>query len=601
MKTNLLITIFLCVFLVSFSIAQVPADQDTIVVEGGQLNIGSLETAINTDTTATGERVNKDRVYKLKASTIYFQQSPILYADSTGTLTIVGEKGGKKPVVVLVPKGDVSPGRNDVIGSLTIKNIYYHNADVFGTRAWVRWRINTNNQQLRVEDCVFEFCNGLVFDCNPVSQGFSIWLKNSYFRDLEWTAQWWNARVYQAKVPIDTCWIENVTVTNSGLPFLMQEQPCKFMYFSHNTVINVKKYQNLNPYYEEAYITNNLFVNCNMFGECINIYGGGGQHPDAVFMGVVNIDTLENELYGGAWWSPSVALPMEDTKIFIADNIHWVNKLLDHYYNGEYNDVGDYPISNLGWEVEGIVEVENVPPIFLNDITKGLIAAYGNIVAQNNYDNDTDPKLVTPSIASKDVVDSLAMFTRRLYGVSEDQEAGPAWVFGDYDPATVPGVETEEGNGIFKMSDFVEDFTYTADIKSTIDGRPIGALHWWDGEMDTWDSYAELQKVKDAYEDAVTAVEKQHSKIPEAFDLSQNYPNPFNPVTTIEFSIMKKGHVNLTIFNQLGQQVTTLVDKNMSAGAYKMTWDASDIPSGLYFYTIQSGDQKMTRKMILIK
>ena len=88
---------------------------------------------------------------------------------------------------------------------------------------------------------------------------------------------------------------------------------------------------------------------------------------------------------------------------------------------------------------------------------------------------------------------------------------------------------------------------------------------------------------------------------PLGFKLNQNYPNPFNPVTTIEFSIMKRGPVRLTIYNQLGQKVATLVDKNMRIGNYSIKWDAFDLPSGFYFLNMQSKDQKISQKMILIK
>jgi hypothetical protein len=318
-------------------------------------------------------------------------------------------------------------------------------------------------------------------------------------------------------------------------------------------------------------------------------------------MGVVNIDTLENEMYGGAWWSPGVAPAMDDTKVLISNNIHWVNPLLDHYYNGEYNDSTNFPLSALGWEVPGTIEVENVPPIFLNDITTGLAAAYGNIVVENNWDNDTDPLLVTPSIADKSVVDSLATMTRRLYGVSTEQEAGPAWVFGDYDANTVPGIEVEDGDGITKISDLVEDFTYTSGLVSGIDSRPIGALHWWAGEMDTYDEMAALAGVKAAWEGSATAIEDDITQVPTQFKLGNAYPNPFNPTTTLEFTIARQTKVNITIHNELGQQVATLVNKEMPAGVHQVTWDATGLASGLYFYTMEADNFKETQKMMLVK
>jgi len=91
--------------------------------------------------------------------------------------------------------------------------------------------------------------------------------------------------------------------------------------------------------------------------------------------------------------------------------------------------------------------------------------------------------------------------------------------------------------------------------------------------------------------------------IPQEFYLSQNYPNPFNPSTTIEYFIPSDGFVSLKIFNTIGQEVSTLVNENQSAGKYTVNFNSADIglPSGLYYYSLRSGDFKATRKMILIK
>lgn len=89
--------------------------------------------------------------------------------------------------------------------------------------------------------------------------------------------------------------------------------------------------------------------------------------------------------------------------------------------------------------------------------------------------------------------------------------------------------------------------------------------------------------------------------IPNGYELSQNYPNPFNPTTNINFSIAKASNVNLTIYNILGQRVTTLLDTYMNAGSYIVDFDASNLASGVYFYRIEAGDFKLSKKMMLLK
>jgi hypothetical protein len=90
-------------------------------------------------------------------------------------------------------------------------------------------------------------------------------------------------------------------------------------------------------------------------------------------------------------------------------------------------------------------------------------------------------------------------------------------------------------------------------------------------------------------------------QLPFEYALDQNYPNPFNPVTTVQFSLEKPGKTVLEIYNVLGQKVATLVDGNLSAGAYRYQWNASGMASGMYFYRLRSDNFVATKKMVLVK
>lgn len=89
--------------------------------------------------------------------------------------------------------------------------------------------------------------------------------------------------------------------------------------------------------------------------------------------------------------------------------------------------------------------------------------------------------------------------------------------------------------------------------------------------------------------------------IPDRFTLGQNYPNPFNPTTTIDFEVASSGHVQVVVYNSLGQHVETLVNGYRNAGEYRLTWEAPDLPSGIYFYQLRAGSTVLTRKMILMQ
>jgi hypothetical protein len=91
-------------------------------------------------------------------------------------------------------------------------------------------------------------------------------------------------------------------------------------------------------------------------------------------------------------------------------------------------------------------------------------------------------------------------------------------------------------------------------------------------------------------------------ELPIEFSLSQNYPNPFNPTTNVAYSLPVSGHVNLTVYNVLGQKVITLVDGHQEAGRDKVKeWDASNNSSGVYFYRLTTEQNTVTRKMLLLK
>ena len=102
--------------------------------------------------------------------------------------------------------------------------------------------------------------------------------------------------------------------------------------------------------------------------------------------------------------------------------------------------------------------------------------------------------------------------------------------------------------------------------------------------------------------DAVTEVTPINSIVPSEFALSQNYPNPFNPTTTINFSLPTSSNVSLKVYDALGKEVAILVNEFKSAGNYSANFTAaSNLTSGIYFYTISAGDFTSTKKLMLVK
>jgi hypothetical protein len=99
----------------------------------------------------------------------------------------------------------------------------------------------------------------------------------------------------------------------------------------------------------------------------------------------------------------------------------------------------------------------------------------------------------------------------------------------------------------------------------------------------------------------VSVDEQLASDQPEDYTLFQNYPNPFNPSTTIKYQISEQSFVTIKVYDVLGNEVATLVNEEKPAGVYEVEWNATGLPSGVYFYQLQTNDFLETKKMILMK
>jgi hypothetical protein len=96
-------------------------------------------------------------------------------------------------------------------------------------------------------------------------------------------------------------------------------------------------------------------------------------------------------------------------------------------------------------------------------------------------------------------------------------------------------------------------------------------------------------------------IEPINNNIPVNYSLEQNYPNPFNPVTKISFNIPSTSMTKLSVFDVTGKEISVLVNNELKAGTYNISFNAGNLPSGAYFYKIKSGEFIDSKKMILIK
>ncbi len=168
----------------------------------------------------------------------------------------------------------------------------------------------------------------------------------------------------------------------------------------------------------------------------------------------------------------------------------------------------------------------------------------------------------------------------------EGENSGSAYLFRREDSLWTESLRLTAGDG--KPYDF-----FGISVAVSADHLLIGAGGNDDNGFDAGAAYA-----FDEYE--ATSV-NESKPIPMDFSLNQNYPNPFNPVTTFTFTIPSSSFAILSIYDLLGREVATVVNEKLAPGVYTREWDATDQPSGVYFYRIQAGNFMETKKMVLVR
>lgn len=146
----------------------------------------------------------------------------------------------------------------------------------------------------------------------------------------------------------------------------------------------------------------------------------------------------------------------------------------------------------------------------------------------------------------------------------------------------------------YELLEFVEGSGTTTEV------RNYSYLH---NNVKTGEHYYKLVQIDfDGTRHEINPVTVEVSNpLPDEYMLSQNYPNPFNPTTTIKFSLPSAGNITLSVFNAIGEEVQNLENGYKQAGSYEVNFDASKLTSGFYFYQLNAGNFKQTKKMILLK
>ncbi|MBW7899827.1 MAG: T9SS type A sorting domain-containing protein [Candidatus Brocadia sapporoensis] len=221
---------------------------------------------------------------------------------------------------------------------------------------------------------------------------------------------------------------------------------------------------------------------------------------------------------------------------------------------------------NTGWKARSVETVEYSTNGGLNWISQPLVQKDSNIIFSRVFEL---------SVLNKDII----------WGFGTSWYLFPNLQIRGMIHFTTDGGDTWE----YQIPDTA------IDIRSYRQGMFINKLNGW--------AYAlTFTGVHTVTGGNITSIDPISGIVPDAFNLYQNYPNPFNPITKIRFDIHEAGIVKLMVHNILGKEVGILVNERLSPGSYEYTFEAgSDLSSGVYFYTLQTGKASVTKRMVFNK
>ena len=546
--------------------------RDTLIVAANPP--GNLNAVINADTTASGESAH---VYVLNSDTTYFITEEI----RTKNLDLIGgiTPSGYPPVIAPFICEDGSSPDNIAVatdkGYIHFDGLYLLGTRTDGSQATLQCISTSDSCRLTVENCIIENF-GSVGTPNILNTwnalGSDIFVTNCLFRNnqsnvpqspgVNWAGPGVNA--------IDTMIVKNSTFFVFGGIIEGAGSSMGYLEFDHNTIFMQTK---SSPFsirqMHNVQITNNIFYSIYSAGlDSFHVYEANLSSANWLCKpAIIQLDSLYSELEGDPYY-----ITEADRNIVATNNAYfWSQAIMNNFdtlnSDPKYQVVGGKIFAPVwaaaGLGAEGILtDRDSWPGIDINT---------------NNYNIDPgfDAALVEAA------TDSMARFVRHI------------WENGGYGTSSRPFVYLSEPNNMFAgVPDNwaeVQGYPVRENLRYTnqslmiagTDGLPLGDLNW--------------------FPEYLVGIDETPKQIPESFNLYQNYPNPFNPTTRIKYSIPQSGFVTIKIFNQLGEEIITLVNQEQRAGEYITDFNASNLASGIYLYRIQTENYSMARKMLLLK
>ena len=588
--TTLFLTAMLC--------ASVYAQKTTVVVQDywttgkeGTLN-DAVTAAINAGKLST-------TVFKLSPYGTYVLNGTIT-TPAGQTLEITADAPGTTQATsppMICWTASTAPSKTymfDVAGTIKMTNLWLLWASLDGTRYVSTIRVGDSASvaggRCEFTNVMFDYVNqsssGAV---QPFATHFKGFFKNCYFRNATDD----HFRYYSRAVSVpfaatglhtDSLSFENCTFANIGYVY-MQEGGVygDNVFFNHCTFYNVVMYTLESGWWWKMYVTNSLFINTFMYGY-IPAAGGPGS-------GTIQIAPVDSGGMGGGFGF-TVPFKEQDRRILFANNNYFMEQWLFDWMGFGPNG-NPYSIAQHRNRTDDQIPLPQ-PMMDGRTVTffDSTVAATGKkafpYMNRANLDS-MDAGFINPPVNK----DSLKTFLYNKWNNNADQ----LWAY-------------QPWNGWAQIWPVKENMAYTNTTLQThaMGGYPLGDLyHWWPAKYTQWSAQAAAENTRinswlvNGKDPLASSVEKLSGDIPLKYELGQNYPNQLNPTTQIAYSLPQTGQVSLKVFNELGQEVAILVDGEQHAGKYIATFDGKGLPSGVYFYRLQSGNASLTQKLVLMK
>ncbi len=512
------------------------------------------------DTLANGTRRDSSCTYILQRGGLYYLNRTITTRSWWGLNIVAQDSAGNIPLILM----DTQPGTSRPPGTFALlnSNLYLQNLEISGFNELVPANLgglqgqffNTGSKRHRivVDSCIFTNINGQFIRTDQDSN--VIILTNSTLANMGFlgTSNFGAGKALDVRAGYtDSLVVVNNTFVNSQDRIIRHFQSTNiinYLLFDHNTVVNGMSYHgllSLGRMGARGIITNNLLVDAFALGN----------DTDAVRQAEFT-DSRELDAFGFARMSWVIANPDS------AFNTFWT--IHKNYY----------VVSDSG---QAFFTYASSNPIVANPpLTAGNPLTYF-INGKLGADSATAFQSATVNLNNTpNLMMAMLKWYRRPFntvdsGAGKTKQTTYFTLKNDYDR-----------RGYRYLRDTMDcAYSTSSPLYTAADGGlPVGALTWF-GMTPTGVSTP--------------------PGVPSEFSLLQNYPNPFNPSTKISFTLGKSAYTTLTVYNILGQRVSTLLAGAMSAGSHEVTFDAKRLSSGVYFYRLESGAQVAVKKMMLLK